>query len=752
MAAFRGEAMAQRDGIGTSVPRREGPAKLTGQALYTADQTFPDGLFGATVRSPMARGRILGIHFGEGIPWAEFTMVTAQDLADHGWVNRVASIAADQPFLAEGEFHHAEEPILLLAHPDRHLLEAARRAIRVEVEALPAVLDLDAALDPGREPTLFKEIHIAKGDPGPVWAQAAHVVAGEYRTGAQEQLYIETNGMSATVTEAGVTVFGSLQCPYYVHRALRELFQLPGDRVRVVQLETGGAFGGKEDYPSIIAGHAAMLAWKAGKPVTLLYDREEDMACTTKRHPSRSRLRTAFDAQGRLLAMEADFVLDAGAYTTLSPVVLSRGALHALSVYRCDHVRIHARAVATHTPPNGAFRGFGAPQSLFAMERHMDVAAARIGLDPVALRRRNFLKLGDNLATGQVLRETVDLDGLLDRTLAELGYWEKKAAFAVHNAGPSPIKKGVGIATFLHGCGFTGSGERHLASVAGVEGRADGRVEILAAATEIGQGKETVFAQIVCEALGIPGDLVVSAQPDTRLVPDSGPTVASRSTMVVGRLVQDAALALKQLLIQNQHLQEPYDAEGFRAAVRAARARLGTLKCYVQYQQPPQLTWDELNYVGDAYPTYAWAAYGTEVSVDTTTWEVKVEAFVTGQEVGRVLNPNLAAGQIEGGVTQGLGWALWEKVDTVEGRMANNQMTNYIVATALDLPRIQVRFEENPYAGGPGGAKGLGELPMDGPAPAVLNAVQDALGGVELGTVPLTPERLLEAMEAHHGG
>jgi len=749
----------KNEGIGISVPRREGREKLTGAALYVADQIWPGRIYGATVRSRVAHGRILGIRFAEGIPWSEFTIVTAKDIEAMGWFNRVESIEPDQPFLA-GEFiNHAEEPILLLAHPDRHLLERARRAVTVEVEELPAVLDLDQSLAcrqaVGGRDNLFKEIRIEKGDPDGVWATAAHVVEGEYRTGAQEQLYIETNGMSAEVTQGedgpGVTVRGSLQCPYYVHTALTQLFHLPGPRVRVLQMDTGGAFGGKEDYPSIIAGHAAMLAWKAGGPVTIVYDREEDMACTTKRHPSRSRLRTAFDAEGRLLAMESDFLLDAGAYCTLSPVVLSRGAIHALGAYRCPNVRIHARAVATNSPPNGAFRGFGAPQSLFAMERHMDIAAARMGLDPVTLRRRNLLKKGDLMATGQIVTEDLDLEGLMDRALADLGYPHKRAAFARHNAGPGMVKKGVGFSVFMHGCGFTGSGELHLASVTGVRTRADGRVEVLAASTEMGQGKETVFTQIVSEALGIPNELVSMGGVDTREVPNSGPTVASRSTMVVGRLVADAATGLKQMLMDQGFLRDG-GPEGWREAVQRAHAQSGGMTCFSQYQQPANLVWDDVHYRGDAYPTYAWACYAVELSVDTVTWEVKVEDFVARQEVGRVINPILAAGQVEGGVTQGLGWALWEKVETAQGRMVNNQMTNYIVATAQDLPRIRVRFEENnPYALGPGGAKGLGELPMDGPAPAVLAALQDALGLLELREVPVTPERLLEAVEADHG-
>ena len=751
----RGVGMA-KDGIGSSVARREGPEKLTGAASYVADQRWTDGIHGATVRSRVAHGRLKAIHFGPGIPWDEVVVVTAKDIAAQGWHNRVHHLEADQPFLVEELISHAEEPVLLLAHPDRHLLERARRAVTLEVEELEPVLDLDEALTCGRavggRDNVFKDILIEKGDPDAVWARAAHVVEGEYRTGAQEQLYIETNGMSATVETTAdgpsVMVCGSLQCPYYVHTALMELFGLPADRVRVLQLETGGAFGGKEDYPSILAGHAALLAWKAGRPVTIVYDREEDMACTTKRHPSRSRVRAAFDADGRMLAFETDFRLDAGAYCTLSPVVLSRGAIHALGPYHCPNVRIHARAVATHTPPNGAFRGFGAPQSLFAVERHMDLAARRLGLDPVELRRRNLLRPGDRMATGQRVTEALDLEGLMDRALDDLDFHRRREAFARRNAGGGTVKKGVGLAVFMHGCGFTGSGEKNLASITGAATRADGRVEVLAASTEMGQGKGTVFSQIVAEALGVPLDLVAMAPADTRVVPNSGPTVASRSTMVVGRLVQDAALSLRRALVQKGYLIEPYDAEAFRAAVRRAHEAEHGLTCYAQYQQPPGLEWNDSTYRGDAYPTYAWACYAAEVSVDTVTWEVKVDDFVARQEVGRVINPVLAEGQVEGGVTQGIGWAIWEKVEWDRGRMANNQMTNYIVATSMDLPRIRVRFEENnPFALGPGGAKGLGELPMDGPAPAVLGAIENALGLPGLHEVPLTPEQLLEAAE-----
>jgi CO/xanthine dehydrogenase Mo-binding subunit len=533
-----------------------------------------------------------------------------------------------------------------------------------------------------------------------------------------------------------------MQCPYYIHTALAGLFGLPSDRIRVVQMETGGGFGGKEEYPSVIAGHAALRAWKAGRPVKMIYGRAEDMAATTKRHPARTTHRTAVTRDGRLLAMDIDFTIDGGAYCTLSPVVLSRGTIHAAGPYACPNVRVQGRAVATNVPPHGAFRGFGAPQSIFALERHMDRVAAAVGLAPDEFRRRNFIMPGDTLAVGQTIAEPVNMAALLDRALAASGYREKRDRFAREN--PSrPVKKGIGLAAFMHGAGFTGSGEAHLESVVTVEATPDGEIRVLSASTEIGQGTNTIFSQIAADALGIDCADVEVVQPDTAVVPNSGPTVASRTCMVVGKLVEGAALAVKHALVDAGYLRAAHTRAEFRVACSRYIATFGPLHKTSQYRPPPGLAWDDERYLGDAYGTYGWAVYVAEVSVDTVTWETRVDDFVAVQEVGRVINPTLAAGQIEGGVAQGIGWALYEDVVWRDGRMANAQMTNYIMPTSMDLPEIRVYFEEVPYPLGPGGAKGIGELPMDGPAPAIFNAIAHATGA-DVRRLPLTPERLME--------
>ncbi len=732
--------------VGKSVPRKEALSKITGAAKYIDDLSFPGMIHGVTVRSPVARGRLKKISFEGDLPWNEITQVTAKDIPGE---NCVAVILKEQPMLVDGMINHPEEPIVLLAHPDRALLEKARKNVKFEIEALPSVLSIDDALSKKAvvwgSDNILKSYLVEKGDISQAFAEADLIVEGEYTTGAQEQLYIEPNGMIAVANpKDGVTVWGSLQCPFYVHKALKTLFGLPDDKIRVIQVETGGGFGGKEDYPSLIAGHAALLAWKSGRPVKIIYDRAEDMAATTKRHPSRTRHKTAVTKEGKILGMDIDFVLDGGAYLTLSSVVLSRGTIHAPGPYVVPHVRIKSAAVATNTPPHGAFRGFGAPQSIFALERHLDVVAARLGLSPEEIRRRNFIHQGQQTATSQTIKEPVDFDKLMDRAFEMSHYHSKIKRFEIENK-TSPIKKGIGFAAFMHGSGFTGSGEVYLASVAGVEATSEGRIRVLASSTEIGQGKNTVFAQIVADALCVDVGLVDVAQPDTSVVPNSGPTVASRTTSVVGKLVEDAAKGLQATLRQSGFLGESYTSAQFQEACLVYLEKFGSLKTLSQYKAPPGIFWDDEKYRGDAYGTFAWAVYVAEVSVDTRTFEVKVDDFVAVQEIGRVVNPLLAQGQIEGGVIQALGYAIYENVIWKDGRMANNRMTNYIIPTTMDVPRVQVHFEEVPYAYGAAGSKGIGELPMDGPAPAVINAIAHATGG-DFKHIPLMPEDLMRIL------
>jgi CO/xanthine dehydrogenase Mo-binding subunit len=735
--------------VGTPVFRKEGVDKLLGRARYIDDMDREGMWHGATVRSTIPRGLIRSIAFDPRIDWSQFAVVTAADIPGN---NHVRLIYDDQLCLADGRVNHCDEAIVLLAHPSRQKLREAAAAIRIDYDPLPPVFTIEESerQDPviWGEDNILKSFLLEKGDVDSAWAAAAHIVQGEYRTGAQEHLYIENNGAIAEYSaDNGVTVWGSLQCPFYVHKSLMSIFALPEDKVRVIQTETGGAFGGKEDYPSTLCAHAALLAMKSGHPVKIVYDRMEDLAATTKRHPSRVRHRTALDANGKLLAMDIEVATDGGAYCTLSSTVLSRATLHSPGPYVCPNVRVRSRAWATNTVPYGAFRGFGAPQAIFAIERHMDEIAAAIGIDPIELRRRNFLHDGDTTATEQVMRDPVILDKLLDRALAASDYHSRRARFAIENQ-TSAVKRGLGVSAFFHGSGFTGSGERYLNSLAGIDVTPDGKVRVLVANTEFGQGTNTILTQIAAESTGVDYDDVIMAPPDTDIVPNSGPTVASRTSMVVGRLIERAGAQLLDMLRAHSGLPKEFTRDEFFAACERYRAAHGEVISLCRYEAPPGIFWDDQTYHGEAYPAYAWSVQVAQVAVDTVTYSAEVEEFWSVQEVGRVLNPILAGGQIEGGIAQGIGYALYEKVVWQNGHMANNQMTNYIMPTAEDVPPIHIYFEEIPFAHGAFGAKGIGELPHDGPAPAILNAIRDATG-VGFNAIPLLPEDLFAKLSVN---
>jgi CO/xanthine dehydrogenase Mo-binding subunit len=715
-------------------------------------------LWGMTVRSPAPRGRITGVKLGPGVDWSRFVVVDHRDIPGP---NEVYLIERDQPVLASSRVRHIHEPVLLIAHEDRGMVRRAVAAVEVVVDREEPALDFrvppTAAQAQVGADNIIKRLTINKGDVERALRESPIVVEGVYETGAQEHVYIECNGMIGWVDRRGVVcVKGSMQCPYYVLNALKHALKRDEAGVRVIQTPTGGGFGGKEDYPSVLALHAALLAMKAGRPVKMIYDRGEDMQATTKRHPCLVRHRTGVDRDGRLLAQDIAVRMDAGAYVTLSPVVLSRGIIHAAGPYFCPNVRVEGEAALTNSVPHGAFRGFGAPQTIFACERHMDVIAARLGMDPSDLRRVNLLRDGQTTATGQVVRahppsKGTDRVALMDEALAMSDFIRKRLEHAAFNAAGTHLRRGLGLATFWHGAGFTGAGEVYLKSTAHVAGLPDGRVEVRIAGTEMGQGTTTIMTQIAADRLGLSASDVLIAVPDTGVVPNSGPTVASRTAMVVGRLVERACddLRMKVGLEEGARGQGVVDAVRAWHGSRKAGSRGMELVGEAIYEPPPGVVWDDKTYKGDAYGTFGWAAYVAEVEVDLRTYATRVMDLVAVQEVGSVINPVLATGQVQGGVVQAIGWALMEECVWKDGAMANAQLTNYIIPTSDDVPPIRVRFVENPYPHGGKGSKGIGELPMDGPGPAIANAVADALRdmGVEPNRLPITPERLMACVE-----
>ncbi|MBK7991949.1 MAG: xanthine dehydrogenase family protein [Blastocatellia bacterium] len=751
--------------VGKNITRTEGRSKVNGSAKYIDDYHYPNMWYGKTVRSTMAHAKILSINYSPNFDWSQVVVVDYQDIPVR---NIVAMIFDDQPLLVESVVKHVAEPIVLVAAPSKELAQKAVDHIEVVYEDLPAVLTIKEALAVKEkifgDDNIFKQYTITRGSVTDAFQSAEIIVEGTYKVGHQEQLYIETNGVIATAEKDGSFVIqGSMQCPYYVHRAIKEIFGLSDEQVIVIQTVTGGGFGGKEDFPSVVAGHAALLSRKCGRPVKIVYERGEDFVSSTKRHPAIIHHRTGLTRDGRLLASEIDITFDGGAYCTLSPVVLSRGVIHALGPYKCPNVKISGRVVATNTAPNGAFRGFGVPQACFGGELHMEKIAQTLNISPVELRRKNMLREGDTTTTGQQLSYSVGTQEVLDTVLERSDFLTKWQQYQQKNTSDNK-RRGVGLSFFYHGGGFTGSGEEKIKGKAAVQLTVDGQVCILTASTEIGQGTKTIFRQIVATELGVDTDLVTFGETDTSKVPDSGPTVASRTCMVVGKVVQMAAANLKQEIARNLSAKlgcEPGEIEisnnqisypnstpiNFQEFAKEFVKEHGELKTMAQYSSPPGIKWDELNYTGDAYPVFSYGADVVEVEVDLDTYEVKILKVVTSSDIGKAINPAMAEGQIEGGTVQALGYGLCEEVVWKDGKMINNRFTNYIIPTALDIPEMETILVEKPYPYGPFGAKGLGELPMDGGAPALVAAISNATGAF-VTEIPATPERILAALEA----
>ena len=716
----------------TGLPlRREGPAKLTGEAKYADDLVFPGAWFGATIRSSEPHARLLGIDLDGGFDWKRVVVVTADDIPGD---NIVSLIDTDQPVLVPvgGEIRHQAEPCALVAAPDRATLAEAKRHVALRTERLTAIFD---PLESERE---FAQYTVETGDAAAAMASAMIVLDGTYRVGHQEQLYIENQAMIAVPREdGGVTVHGSLQCPYYVHKAMKRALGMGDELAVVVQAETGGGFGGKEEYPSVIALHASLLALKCHKPVRMIYDRHEDISATTKRHPAIVRYRSGVSETGELVAQEIEVIMDGGAYCTLTPVVLSRGVLHAGGPYRCPNVRITGRAMATNTPPNGAFRGFGAPQTQFAAEMQITRLAEALDASPLDLRRRWVYRQGDVTPTGQVLRESVAGVEVLEAASTASAFDRHHAQTRAMREGRTDgarLATGIGLALAWHGAGFTGSGEIKLASVASLELTEEGRIRILTASTEMGQGTKTIFPQIVADTLGVEYDEVEIAPQDTSIVPDSGPTVASRTAMVVGGLLIKAAQRLRQRV--EQQTGRPF-ADSYREA--------GPMRIDEQFVPYPGEPFDDATYRGDAYPAFGWAACVVTVDVDLDTGEVAVRDCIAADDMGRAIHPVLAEGQVEGGTLQAIGYATIEEMKLVDGRYVNDRLATYLIPTSLDAPRIRSILVEAPFSGAPHGAKGIGELPMDVGAPAVVAAIHDATGAW-IHDLPATPERILAAL------
>jgi CO/xanthine dehydrogenase Mo-binding subunit len=712
--------------ISTSVPRKDHKGKVSGQLAYISDVKVENMVYGVLYRSPIAYGKIISIQL-PNLPEG-YEAVGAEHIPGP---NYVKIIKEDQPIFANEWVNYIGEPILMLVGKELDILYSLLNEVKIELEEHQAIFTLDEAI----KQISANGVVMASYEFGEsletisAIEQGAHqIIEEEYDTGYQEHVYLEPQGMLGIYKDDEIVVQGSMQCLYYIKNALLSALACGDDEVRVVQSPTGGGFGGKEEFPSMMACHVAVAAKAVKKSVMLVFDRSEDMVVTTKRHPAKFNYRTAIDKEGNILSMCVDIFLDGGANVGLSSVVLQRALINSAGVYKIPHFHAKGFCLKTNTVPNGAFRGFGAPQSYAGIESHIGHLSKLANIDPLKFKRKYLVKQGDPTITKGNFRDPILMEEMIEDLLNASEYKKKKGEFQRLNQQNQRYKKGIGTSLFLHGCGFTGSGERdHIKATVKLSKSKDDQVSLKISNSDMGQGIFTTLSKIVAKELDLPYEEILYPYPDTKEVPDSGPTVASRTTMIVGKLLERAAKKLKA------QWQKGVEQE--------------VVENYVHREMIP---WSELTFTGDAYPAYSWGVNIVEVEVDTLTGNVKLEKVYGNYEVGKVIDERIMKGQIDGGLAQGLAYGYLEKMTSKQGKIQQKSISDYGPPTSLDVVSIESKVFDNPYADGPYGAKGAGELTLIGGAPAVQAAIEDALQ-TSFQQIPITPEVIIESLLMREG-
>ncbi|MCD6434820.1 MAG: xanthine dehydrogenase family protein [Clostridiales bacterium] len=677
--------------------------KLNGSVRYIEDMTFENLHFARTLRSTIPKGKILNIKYP-----STNKDITIVDINDVLKSNEVSIVANDLPIFADKEVNYVGEPIALIVGKDKNKVIEFMNKIIVEYETLDAILSMG-----GND--IFSDRSFSKGDLSK--CDKLERFSGHYKTAYQEQLYMEKQGVVANYINNRIEIYGSMQCPYYVKNSLINALGFDENRIRVIQTTTGGAFGGKEDYPSLMACQTALASIKIGAPVRLIFDRREDILFTTKRHPSETDI-TSYLENGKIKGMKIHVSLDAGPYLGLSDVVLQRAILTMTGAYQIENIEVSGTLYKTNNLFNGAFRGFGGPQTLFALEQHMNQLAKYLGKDPLDFRREYFVKKGQLTSTNGIFHENIFLDKMADKLEKISDYKNLKKESTSGNL------VGYGLAIVPHGGGFTGDGEAvHIKAVVKLKKDTEGFVHILVSNVEMGQGALTALSKIVASALDISLDRIVYKNPDTDLVPDSGPTAASRTTMVIGNLLYNAAIKLKEVMDVNEEI-----------------------VITEHYKQPDYIEWNQDTLQGNAYLSYSWAALLARVEVDPYTLEVDCTDIYGIYDVGIPVDEKLLSGQVDGGVIQGMGYGMMENMYSAEGKIQQNSFSSYNVPTIVDVPIIHSDWIINEYLEGPFGAKAAGELTLVGVAPAIASAISDAIGE-NLYEIPVVPEKILEVLK-----
>ena len=738
--------------VGTNAPRLDGAAKVAGDS-FGADYAPEGALVLRAIRSPHNHA---AFQFGDLVAFAARPGVagvfTAADIPGHNAFGVIPAFA-DQPALAASPARFRGEAVALVAFEPGTNTDTS--SFPILWDALPALMtpaDAEAPnaalIQPNRPGNKLVEGKVRKGDAVLALDQAAHVIAGSFTTTFVEHAYIEPEAGAAWMEGDTLVIRACTQAPVMDRDATAAILDLPAHRLRIIPSAVGGGFGSKLDIS--VQPLLGLAALKTGRPVRMVYSRAESMASTTKRHPAEMQGRIGCDTSGRITGMEFDGRFDTGAYSSWGPTVANRVPVHVSGPYYTPNITAHARAIHTNGPVSGAFRGFGVPQAAIWQETLYDQLADLAGIDRLQFRLINALRDGNASATGHILRAV----GIADCLAALQDPWtralaEAKAANALNPA----LRRGVGVASCWYGCGNTSLPNPSTMRI-GIT--AEGQIMLHQGATDIGQGSNTVIAQIAADALGVPLKMLHLIGPDTALTPDAGKTSASRQTFVSGRAAQASAQSLraKALRLGNAGDGAVLQIEGGCLILKEGSNRrkidlsslpsdaFGYALSAEETYDPPTSPLDA-NGQGAPYAVYGYGAQMVELAVDTALGTVKLIKITAAHDVGRAINPRLAEGQIEGGIAQGIGMALMEEY--IPGRTEN--LHDYLIPTTGDVPPIESILIEVPDPEGPFGAKGLGEHVLIPTAPAILNGIRHATGAV-ITRLPALPHRVLVAIKA----
>ncbi|MCD6428461.1 MAG: xanthine dehydrogenase family protein [Desulfurococcales archaeon] len=763
--------------VGKTSQRWDAVAKVTGRALFTADflKFYRNLVYVYSVRTEYAHAIIKKLDVSEAAKYpGVLKVLTARDIPG---INDVGYVLPDQPLLVERKTRYIGDVLALVIAEDYLTAREAGERVYVEYEPLPVIRDPLEVVDlktlkekdhvlvhDERGSDVVARYKIRRGDVEKAFKEADVVVENEYRTQFVEHAYLEPEAAIAIPeADGGITIIATTQCPFDVRKAVTRVLGVSQNMVRVIVPAVGGGFGGKEDVANEVGAKAALAAYYTGRPAVAIHTREESIIGHSKRHPMVAWYRHAAKKDGTLLAVEANIIFDTGAYASLGPFVAWRATVHSVGPYRVPNARIDTVAVYTNNVYAGAFRGFGGPQVSFAVERQMDLLAEEIGMDPVDLRLKNILRVGDRTVHGQLLTKDhgVGLEEALLKAVRASDWYRKRKEFSKQEG---TVRKGIGVALSWHGNSIGVEGADYSAVTLIIN--RDGSVTFRTGLMDMGQGSLWGLVLIAAEILGVPPEYFRIEYPDTAATPDSGPTVASRTTVMGGAATVNAAYRLRRRLneVASQMLKCSPDSVVIRApdvycsddpSKKVAWNELieqcfwlgVPLQEFGFYRAPPA-EWDEETGQGAPYITYTFCVVIAEVSVDLETGGVKVDRMVTAYDIGKVINRAGAELHAEGGAMQGLGYALMEEIVHDEyGRVRNANLSTYYIPTLNDAPDEIVHvWVESGYKRGPFGAKGLGEPSINAVAPAIVNAVCHATG-LKFNSIPLTPEKVYLALK-----